>query len=187
MKTDVEYLKYMWPMRTFLITSVDKKGKPNIIAVSFCMPVSKTPPLLACAITVGAYSSKLIEETGEFVVNVPLQAINDQIDYCGYHSGSNVDKFKETGLTPKPARRMKAPIIDECVAHMECKLRQVIDAGDKKLYVGEVVEAYADQALESGKRTAKYAEGDFPAKVYSTRFGVGSSKGGTPAKRLKDD
>ena len=119
------------------------------------------------------------------MVNVPLQAINDQIDYCGYHSGSDVDKFKETGLNPKPARRMKAPIIDECVAHMECKLRQVIDAGDKKLYVGEVVEAYADKALENGKKTAKYAEGDFPAKVYSTRFGVGSSIGGSPAKRGK--
>jgi hypothetical protein len=60
-KTDVEYLRYMWPMRTYLITSVGRKGKPNIIAVSFCMPVSKTPPLLAFAIGGMTCSSKLIE------------------------------------------------------------------------------------------------------------------------------
>jgi len=50
MKTKVEYLEFMWPMRHFLITCGDIKGKPNIIAVSFCMPVSKGPPLIACAI-----------------------------------------------------------------------------------------------------------------------------------------
>jgi flavin reductase (DIM6/NTAB) family NADH-FMN oxidoreductase RutF len=53
---------------------------------------------------------------------------------------------------------------------MECKLRQVLEAGDKKLFVGEVVEACAEKALEDGERV-KYAEGVFPAKVYSTRFG----------------
>ncbi len=170
MKTDVEYLKYMWPMRTFLITAMGKNGKPNIIAVSFCMPVSKTPPLLTCAITKGAHSSKLIEEAKEFVVNVPTEKLNEEIDYCGCHSGRDVDKFKVTGLTPKPSRRVKSPIIDECVAHMECELRQVIETGDKKMYVGEVVEAYADEKLEKGKRAVKYAEGDFPTRVYSIRF-----------------
>jgi flavin reductase (DIM6/NTAB) family NADH-FMN oxidoreductase RutF len=171
MKTDVEYLKFMWPMRTFLITSGDIEGKPNIVAVSFCMPVSKIPPLLACAIREKACSSKLIEETGEFVVNIPPQVLKRQIYYCGYHSGHDVDKFKETGLTPKPARRVKAPIIEECVAHMECKVRQVMETGDKKLFVGEVVEAYADEAIERGDKTVEYAHGDFPSKVYSTRFG----------------
>lgn len=183
MKVDVEYLKHMWPMRTFLVTCMGKDERPNIISVSFCMPVSKTPPLLACAITSTAHSSRLIEEAGEFVVNVPLQALNDQIDYCGFHSGKDVDKFKETRLTAKPSRRVRAPIIDECVAHMECKLRQVVEAGDKKLFVGEVVEAYAEKALEDGERL-KHAEGEFPAKVYSTRFGDQSPPpAGAKAKR----
>ena len=46
-------------------------------------------------------------------------------------AGYQVDKFKVTGLTPQPARQVKAPIIDECVAHMECKVRQEIETGDK--------------------------------------------------------
>jgi len=53
MKTDAEYLEFMWPMRHFLITCGDIKEKSNIIALSFCMPVSKEPPLIACAIGPG--------------------------------------------------------------------------------------------------------------------------------------
>jgi flavin reductase (DIM6/NTAB) family NADH-FMN oxidoreductase RutF len=172
MKIEVEYLEFMWPMRHFLITCGDMKGKSNIIAVSFCMPVSKEPPLIACAIGKGAYSSELIESTKEFVVNVPSQELKPKIYYCGFHSGHQVDKFKETGLTPQPARKVRAPIIDECIAHMECKVKQEIKTGDKNLFIGEVIEAYAEETRVKEKREIEYAKGDFPRKVYATRFKI---------------
>jgi len=170
MKPDVEYLEYMWPMRHFLITSGDIEGKSNIIAVSFCMPVSKDPPLIACAIGRKAYSSEIIESNREFIINVPSKELEPKIYYCGFHSGYEVDKFKETGLTAKPARRVRAPVIDECVAFMECMVRQKIGTGDKNLFIGEVIEAYADEALVRGEMAVDYAKGDFPKKIYGTRF-----------------
>ena len=170
MKTDVEYLEFMWPMRHFLITCGDIEGKSNIIAVSFCMPVSKEPPLTACAIGRQAYSCELIESTKEFVINIPSIELESKIYYCGFHSGYQVDKFKETGLSPQPARKVKAPIIDECVAYMECKVRQKIETGDKNLFIGEVIESYADEILVKGERTLEYAKGDFPKNLYATRF-----------------
>jgi flavin reductase (DIM6/NTAB) family NADH-FMN oxidoreductase RutF len=170
MKVDTEYLQFMWPMRHFLITCGDIEGKSNIIAVSFCMPVSREPPLLFCAMGKEAYSCELIENSKEFAVNVPLQELKKEIYYCGYHSGTRVDKFKETGLTPKQARSLKVPIIEECVAHMECELRQEVEAGDKNLFIGEVVEAYADEEIVKGNRDVEYAYGDFPQKVYGSRF-----------------
>lgn len=171
MRTDVEYLEYLWPMRHYLITCGDIEGKANIIAISFCMPVSKEPPLIACAIGREAYSAELIERTQEFVVNVPPKELEPKVYYCGFHSGYEVDKFKETGLTPEPARRVQASIIAECVAWMECAVRQEVETGDKNLFVGEVLEAYADDAVVRGERTIKYAQGGFPRKIYGTRFG----------------
>ncbi len=171
MKTDVEYLEYLWPMRHFLITCGDIGRKSNIIAVSFCMPVSKEPPLIACAVGRGAYSSTLIGSTKEFIVNIPPKELKPKIYYCGFHSGYQVDKFKETGLTPEAARKSRAPIIHECVAHMECIVRQEIGVGDKNLFVGEVIEAYADEALVKGEKHIEYAQGDFPRKIYARRFG----------------
>ncbi len=130
MKIDVEFLQFMWPMRHFLITCGDINDKPNIIAVSFCMPVSKEPPLIACAIGKNSFSSKLIISTKEFILNVPPDELKSKIYYCGFHSGYQVDKFRETGLTPIAARKVRAPIIDECVAHMECKVKQQIETGN---------------------------------------------------------
>jgi flavin reductase (DIM6/NTAB) family NADH-FMN oxidoreductase RutF len=170
MNSDVEYLEYMWPMRHFLITCGDNLGASNIIAISFCMPVSKTPPMLACAIGKAMYSCELIEQTGEFVVNVPPKELKPQIYYCGFHSGRHVNKFQETGLTPQPARSVSAPIIEECVAFIECVVEQRIDAGDKRVFIGKVIEAYADKTLVSGQRTLDYAMGEFPRKIYGTRF-----------------
>lgn len=167
-KIETEYLKYLWPMRHYLVTcgSVDRA---NIIAVSFCMPVSKTPPMIACAIGQNMYSCELIQQTKEFVINVPAQELNHQIYYCGLHSGRDVDKFKETGLTPKPARHIAAPIVGECVAHMECRVEQTAETGDKRLFIATVIDAYADEELEQGRRIVEYAGGDFPEKVYGTR------------------
>jgi flavin reductase (DIM6/NTAB) family NADH-FMN oxidoreductase RutF len=170
MKVNVEYLEFMWPMRHFLITCADKKGKPNIIAVSFCMPVSKLPPLIACAIGKEAYSCSLIESTREFAVNVPARGLEKQVYYCGSRSGREKDKFKETGLTPVAGRSIKVPVIDECIAAMECMLRDIFIVGDKKLFVGEVVEAYAEEDVVKKTRKVSFARSVFPRKVYTTRF-----------------
>lgn len=169
LKREVEYLKYLWPMRHYLITC-GSNDHANIIAVSFCMPVSKVPPMVACAIGQRMLSCELIGQAGEFAINVPTQDLKRHIYYCGFHSGRDVDKFKETGLTPQPARRVKAPVIGECVAHMECCVQQTVDTGDKRLFIATIVDAYADEDVEQGRRTVEYAVGGFPREVYGARF-----------------
>ncbi|MBN1425596.1 flavin reductase family protein [Candidatus Fermentibacteria bacterium] len=167
-KIETDYLKYFWPMRHYLVTC-GEPGRANIIAVSFCMPVSKEPPMVACAIGTGMHSCELIRESREFVVNVPTEEMARQIYYCGVHSGRDVDKFKETGSTPMPARRVKAPIIGECVAHVECRVVHGLVTGDKTLWVAEVVDAYADADVEEARRTVRFAGGKFPHTVYGSQ------------------
>jgi flavin reductase (DIM6/NTAB) family NADH-FMN oxidoreductase RutF len=170
-KTDDEYLKYLWPMRHFLVTcgTIDR---PNIIAVSFCMPVSRTPPMVACAIGPSMFSAELIGRTREFVVNVPPESLDPQVYYCGSHSGRDVDKFSKTGLTPLPGRSVSVPVIKECVAHIECRLTDTFETGSKCLFIGRVIEAYADEDLVKGTHKVEFALGEFPEKVYTTRFPV---------------
>lgn len=168
-KIETEYLKYFWPMRHYLATCWGI-SRANIIAVSFCMPVSREPPMIACAIGRHTFTAELIHQAKEFVVNVPTQEMKRQIYYCGLHSGRDVDKFKETGLTPLPARHVNAPIIAECPAHVECRVEQSLAVGDKYLFIATVIDAYADEDVEKGCRKVDYATGDFPKKVYGTRF-----------------
>jgi len=134
------------------------------------MPVSKKPPLIVIAIGRKTYSCELIEKSKEFVVNVPPMDMTPKIYYCGFHSGFQVDKFKATGLTPSSACQVKAPIIDECVAFMKCMVWREIETGDKNLFIGEVIEAYADELLVNGEEVIEFAKGNFPRKIYGTRF-----------------
>ena len=53
-----------------------------------------------------------------------------------------------------------------------CILFQIVERGDKNLFIGEVIEAYADEAIVKGEKKIEYAKGEFPRKIYSTRFKV---------------
>jgi len=139
--------RLLHPKHTILLSCMDKKGNVNIITLAWCMPVSADPPMLAISIRPTRFSYKMIEETKEFVVNVPTMCIVKETLFCGRRSGKEYDKFKETGLTPLPAKMVKPPIIKECVAHLECKLRQKTTAGDHEILVGEILTAYVNEGI----------------------------------------
>ncbi|MBX5321615.1 MAG: flavin reductase family protein [Candidatus Bathyarchaeota archaeon] len=137
--------RLLHPMHTVLVSCVGKSGKLNIITLAWAMPTSINPPLVAISIAPRRHSHTLIEETREFVVNIPTMNILKETLFCGRVSGKGHDKFKEAGLTPLPARKVKPPIIGECVAHLECKLHSQFTTGDHTIFIGEILEAYANK------------------------------------------
>jgi len=143
--------RLLHPKLTVLLTCADKEGAANIITLAWTMPVSINPPLLVVSISPKRHSYKLIKETKEFVVNIPTMKLVKETLFCGRKSGKEFDKFKETKLTPLPAKTVKAPIIKECKAHLECKLYKQIPAGDHTLFVGEILAAYADEKAFTNK------------------------------------
>lgn len=143
--------RLLHPMHTVLVSCIGKDGKPNIITLAWAMPTSINPPLIVVSIAPSRHSYALIEETKEFVVNIPTLKILEETLFCGRRSGRDHDKFKETNLTPLPAKKVKPPIIKECVAHLECKLYEQITTGDHALFVGEIVEAYVDKEAFTDK------------------------------------
>lgn len=143
--------KLLHPMHTMLVSCIGKNGKPNIITLAWAMPTSINPPLVAISIAPKRHSHAIIEETKEFVVNVPTMKILKETLFCGRRSGRNYDKFKEASLTPLPARKVKPPMIKECVAHVECKLHNQFAVGDHTIFVGEIIEAYANKKVFTDK------------------------------------
>lgn len=147
-KIDVAFslaYRLLHPMHTVLVSCVEKTGKPNVLPLAWAMPTSRDPALVAVSVAPARYSHRLIEEAGEFVVNLPTLDIIEETLTCGRTSGKNTDKFAKTGLTPLPARKVKAPIVKECVAHLECKLHSQLKTGDHTIFIGEVIAAYANK------------------------------------------
>jgi len=140
------------PSSVVLVTCVDKEGDPNIITLGMFMNVSISPLMVCIGVAPERYSHDLIEEQGEFAVNVPTTDIMDEMHRCGITSGRDCDKFASTGLTPIPAQMIRSPLIKECYGHLECRVVQTHTCGDHTLFVGEVVAASVDdEVLENGR------------------------------------
>jgi len=135
------------PTSVVLVTCISADGKPNIITLGMYMPISSNPPLLTIGVSPRRHSHRLIEETKEFVVNVPSKGLVRQTVFCGEVSGRDHDKFEEAGLTPIPASKVKPPLIKECVSNLECKVVASYECGDHTLFVGEVVAAHVDEGM----------------------------------------
>ena len=123
----------------FMVTCIDRNNKANIITLGMYMPISIHPPYVCIGVSPKRFSHRLIVESGEFVVNVPSIALEKQVLFCGEHSGRDLDKFVQTGLTAIPAQKVKTPLIKECFGHLECKVVHTYHCGDHTIFIGEVV------------------------------------------------
>jgi flavin reductase (DIM6/NTAB) family NADH-FMN oxidoreductase RutF len=139
--------RLLHPMHTVLVSCVGKAGKPNITTMAWAMPTSGNPPLVAISLAPGRHSHSLIVESGEFVVNIPTLELLQAVLACGSFSGRSFDKFKKANLTAIPGKKVKAPAIRECIAHLECEVQDQLTTGDHTIFVGKILEAYADMGV----------------------------------------
>jgi flavin reductase (DIM6/NTAB) family NADH-FMN oxidoreductase RutF len=89
-----------------------------------------------------------LKASGECVINVPTAKLAKQVVGCGNTSGLRTDKFRRFGLTPSPASTVKAPLVDECYANLECKVVDGRMVARYDLFVLEVVRAWIDPAVK---------------------------------------
>jgi flavin reductase (DIM6/NTAB) family NADH-FMN oxidoreductase RutF len=107
-----------------LITTNDGK-KDNIMTISWTMVLDFTPVF---AITTGEwnYSFTALRKTKECVLSIPTVDMLDKVVGIGTCSGADTDKFSKFKLTPVKGRIVKAPLIKECLANIECKVTDIV-------------------------------------------------------------
>jgi flavin reductase (DIM6/NTAB) family NADH-FMN oxidoreductase RutF len=93
------------------------------------------------------HSHGLIEEAGEFVVNLPIADQVEWVDYCGTVSGRDEDKWEACGFTPHSGAEVEVPLIAECPVNLECRLEQTLSIGSHDLFIGQVVAVQMDEAV----------------------------------------
>ena len=150
----------LFPCPVVLVTCVDSMGEPNIITLAWAGTVCSEPPTVGLGIQPSRYSHKLIENSKEFVVNIPTAKILRETDYCGVTSGKDIDKFSETKLTQEKADKVKAPLIRECPVNMECILKDRIPLGAHDLFIGEIVQVHIDQNILDEKGNIDFTKAD---------------------------
>ncbi|MBD3341712.1 MAG: flavin reductase family protein [Candidatus Lokiarchaeota archaeon] len=135
-----------------VVISVGDWEKSNLITLAWVARVVSEPPVMSISIRPSRFSHSLIEDTKEYVINVPFTAQARHIDFCGTRTGKKVDKWKELGLTREKAQKVGVPIIKEFPINIECHLIDKMIKGTHHIYFGEVLAVDVDQEIiENGK------------------------------------
>lgn len=133
-----------------VLVTANYQDRSNVMTLAWQTTLSsKNSPLVGIAIASSHFTCELINKSKEFVLNIPGADLLDQVDRCGKVSGRKVDKFQETNLTPEKAQKVSAPLIKQCLGHLECNVVDQYKVGDHTFFVGEIVAASADSDLFS--------------------------------------
>ncbi len=131
-----------------LLVSVDKRGKPNPMTIGWgSVGEIWNIPIFIVLVRPSRYTYSLIEQTGDFTVNICDESMKEITMYCGTVSGRDYDKFKEKKLTPLKSEFIKSPIIKECKINFECRVVAKTDL---------LPEFLADEIKESAYKNGDY-------------------------------
>ena len=130
--------------------------QPNIITLAWVGTVCSDPPAVSIGVRPERFSHHLIEQAGEFVVNLPRADQVGIVDFCGQVSGRNVDKWAACGLTPAPASQTRTPLIAECPVALECRVTHHLELGAHDLFVGQVLAVQVDEAMQTAQGHIDY-------------------------------
>lgn len=145
------------PGPVVLVTTFDGH-KNNVMTISWTMVVDFAPSF---AITTGAWNHSFtaLRETGECVVAIPTVDLLDRVVGIGTCSGADTDKFAKFKLKALPAKLVKAPLIRECLANIECKVVDVIDRHN--IVVLKALAAYLDPSRKEKRTIHAVGDGTF--------------------------
>lgn len=142
----------LYPLPVVLVSCADKNGKDNILTVAWAGTICSAPPMLSISVRPERYSCGMIEETGEFVVNLTTEKLAYATDYCGVKSGRDVDKWKAMHLTREKADVVGAPLIRESPVNIECRVVEKRNLGSHVMFQAEVVSVHVEETYLDGKQ-----------------------------------
>ena len=146
----------MLPVSVAMVSVADPDGgAPNILPLVAWAFLSRHPMYLGIGVCTKEYNNdyyergtyEMLRRTMDFVLNFPAERLREQISETGRfsrHKDPTIDKFKETGLTPLPGRRLRSPHIAACPVNFECIVRSIVHLGSHDLFLGEVVGVFMD-------------------------------------------
>ena len=137
------------------------RGRTNVMVMSWHMMVDFEPPLVACIVSNRNHSFAMLKSTKECAINIPTANLARAVIGCGNTSGRRVDKFKRFGLTPVPASEIRAPLIDECYANLECRVVDARLVTRYNLFILEVVRAWHARSVTRPKTLHHLGYGTF--------------------------
>jgi flavin reductase (DIM6/NTAB) family NADH-FMN oxidoreductase RutF len=150
MKIKLGGMNVLYPTPTVLVGAI-VDGKPNFLTIAHIGIVNHAKPfLISMSLGKVHYTNAGIKENKVFSVNLPSENLVVKTDYAGMVSGKKTDKSEVFEIFY--GELASAPMIKECSLNMACKLYDIYDTPTHDLFIGEILETYAEESvLTEGK------------------------------------
>jgi flavin reductase (DIM6/NTAB) family NADH-FMN oxidoreductase RutF len=177
------------------ITSMSAKGEVNLAPYSFFNTVSSDPPMVMFASDGRKDTLHFVEETGEFVCNLAVWDLRDQVKESSWTYPRGVNEMAETGLAAVSSVLVKPPRVGASPCALECKWLQTVRLTDldgkpapRFIAFGQVIGIHIDERfIKSGrldtaamKPIARAGYQDYFVSTEEARFSVAFSKRAGP-------
>ena len=160
----------LYPLPAVMVSVTDSGGRHNIITIAWAGTVCTNPPMVSISVRPERHSFRILQETGEFVINLTTRELVYATDYCGVKSGRDVDKFRELGLTALPAREVRAPLIGE-------RVRTVTPLGSHHMFLADVVAVHADRRYMDERNKFHLEQADPVVYSHGVYYACGEALG----------
>ena len=150
MKEKLDGINVLYPTPTTIV-GAEVNAKPNFLTIAHIGIVNHARPYLI-SVSLGKvhYTNSGIKENKAFSVNIPSEELVVETDYVGIVSGKKTDKSNVFEIFHGEVAH--APMIKGCPLNMECRLYDTYDTPTHDLFIGEIVQTYADESvLSDGK------------------------------------
>lgn len=175
--------KTVWKPGTFIypipavMVSCGTMEKSNIITVAWTGIVNTNPAMVYISVRPTRYSYSLIEEQGEFVINLTNRDLVYATDWCGVRTGAKFDKFKEMHLTKEKGKFVKCPLIKESPVSVECRVKEIKELGSHNMIIAEVLSIDADEKYIDEKGAFDISKCDLIAYSNGKYYSLGKKLG----------
>jgi len=144
------------PRPIAFVSTIGADGVNNVAPFSFFSSISVKPAYVGFSI--GRYRDGRkkdtlvnIESTKDFVINIVTEELVDAMNQASKDYPSNVDEFKEVGLTPVKSDLVRSPMVAESPVNMECRLVKILEFGEaprmNHFVIGEVLRVHVKDDL----------------------------------------
>ena len=167
----------LYPLPAVLVSCGDREGKINLMTAAWTGTVCSDPPMVYVSVRKERFSHHMIQETGEYVINLTTEELARATDFCGVRSGKDMDKFKEMHLTPTFGELQYAPMIVESPVSIECRVKNVMELGSHDMFVAEVTAVYVDERYMDENGTFHLEKAHPLVYSHGQYYGVGKHLG----------
>jgi len=121
------------------------RTQSDVMPAIWTTPLSRVPPLIGVVVNPARYTHDMIRFSECFALNFPARELLNHTQYFGMVSGRDLNKLELAGLPTFGASKIDVPLLENCLAWVECGVEDSFRIGDHTLFVGRVLVVQAEE------------------------------------------